>query len=218
MILVGIGTGGDRAVSDSVALIQRSSNSFSAELHDAVRIELEQIVVTLTTEVEKRIFLVSHGSQSALLDASINRVPYLGSADVAALHNCYVFAHACSTGARLGKEAAKEAFVYFGFDAPISAPPASNSICFEDILAAYRTLAAFIQHLEYRDPHSVVISVQNFLDGIGKELLEIEAKYDTDDGSRLDAEEMICVRQFRADMCAWIKGIDNMLKAIGAPP
>jgi hypothetical protein len=113
---------------------------------------------------------------------------------------------------------AAEALVYLGFDAPVSAPPNSHSLCFSDVADIYRKLAAFIQHVEYIDAASTETQVQGFLDHVKGDVLAIERKHDTNDGTRLDASEMICVRQFREDICAWIKGLDHMVKAAGAQP
>jgi len=82
MILVGVGTGGDEAVSDSVEIIRRASNGFSTQVHDHVRLEVEAIAATIAGETEKRICIVSHGNQEALVDASVNRVPYLRAGEV----------------------------------------------------------------------------------------------------------------------------------------
>jgi hypothetical protein len=113
---------------------------------------------------------------------------------------------------------AANAYIYLGFDAPISAPPASESICFDDILGVYVKLASFMQHIAYQSPDATGEEVQHFLDVLKEDVLAIEGRYDTDDGTRLDAEELICVRQFRDDICAWIRGLGTMLKSIGARP
>lgn len=217
MILVGVGTGGDHAVSDSVHVLQRASNAFRTQIHHPVRVDPDAISAAIDAETEKRIFLVSHGHQEALLDASVNRVPYLRMNNIVLLKDCYVFAHACSTGARLGGEAVTEALVYIGFDAPISAPPSERSICFGDILGIYRNLIAFLENVEYKGPASTESDVKQFLDNVKEIVADIEAKYDDVDGSTLDAEEIICVRQFKDDMCGWVQGRDQMLKPTGAP-
>jgi hypothetical protein len=159
---------------------------------------------------------VSHGSQTALLDASAERVPYLQSGDASILREFYVFAHACSTGVHLGRDVAASAYVYVGFDAPVSAPPVVQSVCFNDIVGVYVKLVAFVQHMTYEDSDTAGEEVQRFLDHIREDVLEIEQRYDTEDGSTLDAEELICVRQFRDDICAWVKGFHRMLKSRGA--
>jgi hypothetical protein len=218
MILIGIGTDRDAAVSDSVEVIRRSSNAFSVELHHPVRLNLAAIMAVINTDEGKRIFIVSHGNQSALLDASRERAPYLQAQHAYVLRNCYVFAHACSTGVDLAREVATETFLYLGFDAPVSAPPQPRSICFDDVVGIFAKLAAFMQHVEYADPTATGIQVQCLLDALKEDVLAIERKYDTDDGTRLDAEEMICIRQFRDDICAWVRGLDRMLKCKDARP
>jgi hypothetical protein len=217
MILVGVGTDGDQSVSDSVHVLRQVSNAFRTQIHDPVRVGSDAISVAINAETEKRIVFVSHGCEESLIDASVHRMPYLGKNDIAILRDCYVFAHACSTGAELGKEAVAEALVYIGFDSTISAPPTEQSVCFGDILDIYRNLIAFIQDVEYVGPQSTECAVKQFLDRIGRIASDIEAKYDDADGSTLDAEEIICVRQFKNDMCGWVQGGDQMLKPTGAP-
>jgi hypothetical protein len=206
----------DTAVSETVDVIRRSSNAFSIELHHPVRLRLDEIATVLGVAEDKRVFIVSHGSQTALLDASIERAPYLQYRHTGILRDFYVFAHACSAGVHLGREVAANAYLYLGFDAPVSAPPASESTCFNDILGVYVKLASFIQNIEYQGPDATGQEVRHFLDVLKEEVLAIERRYDTDEGTRLDAEELICVRQFRDDICAWIGGLGTMLKSKGA--
>jgi hypothetical protein len=78
-------------------------------------------------------------------------------------------------------------------------------------------LASFIQNIEYQGPDATGQEVRHFLDVLKEEVLAIERRYDTDEGTRLDAEELICVRQFRDDICAWIGGLGTILKIEGRP-
>jgi hypothetical protein len=217
MILIGVGTEEDEAVSASVNAIQQASNAFSAEVHDPVRLEITAIAAAIGAEEDKRVLLVSHGNQTALVDASVNRRPYLGSAEIAVLNECYIFAHACSTGAYLGREAVVEAFLYVGFDTTISAPPRPTSACYQDVIGIYRQVITFIRYADYQDAATMAADVQKFLNCVRSSVMVVEARYDVQDGTLLDAEEVICVRQFKDNMCGWVRGIDYMLKSVGAP-
>jgi len=77
MILIGVGTNRDKAVSETVDVMRRSSNAFLIELHHPVRLPLHEIATVLEAAEDKRVFIVSHGSQTALLDSSLERTPYL---------------------------------------------------------------------------------------------------------------------------------------------
>ena len=45
----------------------------------------------------------------------------------------------------------------------------------------------------------------------------IEALYDVEDGTRLDAEEMICVRQFKDNMCGWVRARPKLAQVTVTP-
>jgi hypothetical protein len=64
MILVGIGTEGDEAISDSVEVIRMASNAFTVELHDPVRLDLKPIAAAINAATERRIFLSPMGAKT----------------------------------------------------------------------------------------------------------------------------------------------------------
>jgi hypothetical protein len=217
VILVGVGTGYDQAVSDSVAVITSSSNGITSQIHDHFRFEPSEIAAFITSSQEQRIIFVSHGSRFALVDASAKRLPYLQATDASIFQDCYVLAHACSAAASLGIHIVKCAYVFVGFDAPISAPPTGASPCILEVRNMYTSLLIFFNTILYVESCVAVTAAQDFLEELRAQATEAQAKFDTSEGSTLPADDLICIRQFGNALCIWIRGHREVIKARAAP-
>jgi hypothetical protein len=216
MILFSVGSDSDTVISESVIAIQKSTNALSRQKHAIFSISVEQIQRFIAEGPERKIIFVSHGSQVALLDASSRRVPYLTADDAESFKDYYLLAHACSSGAHLGREIIKYAILYVGFDSYISAPPSAASPCYGDILSLYQIMLSYFESVEIRSSVEGKADAIEFLRGIKEHSSCIELRFDTPVGSTLGAEELICIRQFREDISVWVRGLNEMIKCEGA--
>lgn len=214
MILVGVGTECDTAVSASVASIRLVCNDLH-ELHHKKVIEIEEVQAFLESVKDNRIIFASHGSAIALVDATGARSAYLCAAHSHILAGCYVISYACYTGIYLGKKISEQALLFVGFDTAICAPPSKESIYYLDLTALLKMLIVFCNTLKFNSTESAQLESQNFLDLLFVTASQIEESFDScaGDGSLLDAEELMFVRQFKDSVCAWVHGRKDILKA-----
>jgi hypothetical protein len=217
LILIGVGTDGDESVSAAVDLIRTVSNEELSELHHPIRLELEQISQFIDLSNEERITFVSHGAYNSLVDASEERHPYINEKDAAILDGCYVFSYACNSARSFGKAAVEHALVYLGFDTAISAPPNKYSSCHTDVRGLVLIIINFIKNITYTSTTDVKELCEQLLEDLSLTSRRIQENFDTDEGSLLAADDLITVRQFGNDLCAWVHGLPNALKAAGAP-
>jgi hypothetical protein len=218
MLLFGVGTDSDATVSESVLAIQHSTNEFSRQKHEKVRVSVEEIREFIADGGERRVVFVSHGSRDALLDASARRIPYITAADAKEFDNLYLLAYACSSGAYPGGRITRFALLYIGFDSVISAPPSAPSVCYADLLGLYRMMLSYLFNVLIVSPQDGESGATDFLRSLREQSIYIEMKFDTSGGSTLDAEELICIRQFREDISVWVRGVDHPIKCEGERP
>jgi hypothetical protein len=216
MYLIGIGTGKDVAVSDSVAMIRLSTNFHVEELHDPQRLEISHIEEFLLNGFGDLVIFVCHGKDIALLD--VDRREVLTGINRKILSDKVVFAHACETAKHLGREIVASAKIYFGFDAPISAPVDHGSICFDDMRNIYSILLNFLNSAgSIGNNDKLIEECSKILDDIRSYSLYVQASFDVEDGSKLSADELIALNQFTKDAVIWLSKNDHPLKAVGAP-
>lgn len=215
MYLFGIGTDSDIAVTESVSMIRAATNSSLYELHDVQRLQLADIERLMAADASSAAVFVCHGSSIALLDVA--GMPFLTGPDHAILAGKFVFAHACNSALHLGRDIVKSATIYFGFDAPISAPVDKNSLCYQGLRQIYIQILSFISTADMFDIIDLPRRCQDILNDIRSCAAVLQEAFDTEQGSVLDAEELISVGQFGRDAAIWVRDLGYALKADGAP-